>query len=256
MGKGWRDRWPEREPRPKIRKLSSEEKESCLSAMRRAIDKAPVLSSLGVQGQACRGRFYIQRGFVDDDGRSRVEWLGRISPLAHANGALLLEVEGRSGAWSEVKKGRIQHLMKIIANDAQGRFHGLGSLNLSLQKAGGLYQIAVDRMELEFFYQDSKMKCGAQEALYHYFGVPISIIAEPRQWYIYHRQPVIVEASEDRTRVLVRFIKGGLMGDFFGTVLYIVKDDHWVFFTIKPSESKSIAAAEAWIRKALWRNWI
>lgn len=252
----WRNRWPERQPRPKLRKLSAGEKERCLSAMKRAIDRAPVLSSLCVQAQASRGRFYVKREFISYNGKSAVEVLGRISPLADSNGDFLLETEWRLAAWSEVKRGNVQTVMKTIADDTRGRFHGLGSLNGFLRKAGGLNRAPVDRMGLEFLYQDSEEKCTTQEALYHYFGMPISVIVEPRQWYLYHRQPIIVEASEDRTRVLVDFVKGGVSGDFSGTVLYLIKEGNWAVFTIRPSESKSIASAETWIKKRHWENWI
>jgi hypothetical protein len=47
--------------------------------------------------------------------------------------------------------------------------------------------------------------CWAQEALFHYFGLSLGVIVEPSEWYACHRKPTLVDASPDRTRVLVRF---------------------------------------------------
>jgi hypothetical protein len=59
--------------------------------------------------------------------------------------------------------------------------------------------------EFNFTYKSTGETCSAQEALYHFFGVPIIVIAEPSGWYTYHRKPVIAEVSDDRKSVLVRF---------------------------------------------------
>lgn len=167
----------------------------------------------------------------------------------------MLEVEGRSAnSWSEVAKGNVQKLMRIVANDKWGRFHGLGSLDESLRKGRALSPLQKDGVK--FFYEDSGARCTVQqEALYHYFGVPIDVIAEPRQWYIYQRQPVIVEHAKDKTRVLIGFVKSGIDSSFGGTALYIKKDAKWDVFTIKPSDSKTIATAESWIKKRGWKDW-
>ena len=39
--------------------------------------------------------------------------------------------------------------------------------------------------------------CSAQEALFHYFGLPLDVLVEPSEWYSYHRKPTIVEANKD-----------------------------------------------------------
>ena len=41
----------------------------------------------------------------------------------------------------------------------------------------------------KFVYADTNEGCSVQEALFHYFGLPIEIIAEPSGWYSYHRRP-------------------------------------------------------------------
>lgn len=51
--------WPERQPRPKVKKLTAEVTADTLSAMERDIKRSPVLSALGVQAKARRGRFYF-----------------------------------------------------------------------------------------------------------------------------------------------------------------------------------------------------
>lgn len=42
---------------------------------------------------------------------------------------------------------------------------------------------------------------------------------------------------------------------FGGTALYIKRDGKWDVFTIKPSDAKTIATAEAWIKKRGWKDW-
>jgi hypothetical protein len=133
----WRDRWPEYIPRPKVRRLTEKEKGAILATMTRAVAASPVLSYLGVQVRALRGRFYLERK-LKEEGEPAVEILGRITPLAGAKGALLLEVERRNGNWHEVDQGSAQKLIKVVASDTKGKFHGLGSVDKVLRKAKGV----------------------------------------------------------------------------------------------------------------------
>ena len=64
---GFGQKWPERVPRPKARRLTEEEKDEILATLRKVIAGSPVLSSFGVEVQSSRGRFYIQRQREDDD---------------------------------------------------------------------------------------------------------------------------------------------------------------------------------------------
>ena len=249
-----RDRWPEYIPRPKARPLTDEEKTKILAAMTRAVAASPVLSHLGVQVRALRGRFYVERQSSDD---GIAEVLGRITPLLAAKGALLLEVERRNGSWYEVDQGSAPKLIKAIASDTKGRFHGLGSVDKVLRKSGkGLNRLPVKlKGKCQFVYAETGAVCTAQDALFHYFGLPLEVIAEPAVWYSYHRTPRIVEFSEDRTRVLVRFTAESLSGSFGGTCLYAQRDEKWAAFRIRPSESGDIASAEAWLVKRKWKEW-
>ena len=174
-----------------------------------------------------------------------------------AKGALLLEVQGRSGSWREVAQGSAPTLVKAIASDTKGRFHGLGSVDKVLRKSGkGLTRLPVKmKGKCQFVYAETGAVCTAQDALFHYFGLPLEVIAEPAVWYSYHRTPRIVEFSKDRTRVLVRFMAESLSGTFGGTCLYAQRDDKWAAYRIKPSESRDIASAEAWLVKRKWREW-
>lgn len=249
---GWGQRWPEREYRPKVKKLTPATMAEMLSTMETAIKRSRILSALGVQAKARRGRFHIERPFDHGEGDTGVEVLGRISPLAWAKGKLLLETQGRSESWSEVARDTVENLMAVIVDDTEGRFHGLGHLDKSLRRSRG-DRLPVAKTDRAFVYTDSGEKCSVQEALFHHFGVPIPIIAEPREWYLYHRTPVIREVAEDR--VLVDFIKDSLSGSFGGTALYMVKDGKWAVFTIKPSDSGNIASAERWVKKRGWKDW-
>lgn len=243
----WRRNCSERPPRPKVRRLSTDEQKKLLAQMAKEIARSPVLSGFGVQVRLLRGRFYVERAMP-----SGVEVWGRITPLADE---LLLEVERRS--WNEVARGSAQKLIKVIAGDTRGTFHGLGSLDHSLRKAGqGLTRLPMKVKDNKFIYSDTGEGCTVQEALFHFFGLPIEVIAQPALWYSYHRTPRFVECAEDRTRVLVRFSATSWSGESFGgTCLYAQREGQWGAYPIKLSESRSIATAEAWMVKRKWRPW-
>jgi hypothetical protein len=252
----WRRSWPEREPRPEARTLADDEKKTLLSAMTGEIASSPVLTGLGLQVRSQRGRFYLERRPGEGD-EAGVEAWGRITPLAGSN-ALLLEQERHKGSWSEIDRGSARKLIKTVAGDTRGTFHGLGALDQALRRAGkGLERLPVKRAgKAEFVYAETGETCSAQEALFHEFGLPLHVLVEPSEWYSYHRKPVIVEASEDRTRVLVRFGAMSQSGESFGgTCLYACRDGRWGAYRVRPSEGRDIAAAEAWLVKRKWRQW-
>jgi hypothetical protein len=197
----WRRSWPEREPRPEARTLSDDEKKKLLAAMTKEIASSPVLTGLGLQVRSQRGRFYLERPLGEGESAGVEAW-GRVTPLADP-ADLLLEQERRKGTWSEVARGSVKKLMKAVAGDTKGTFHGLGALDKALRLAGkGLERLPVERKGTTFVYAGSGEVCSAQEALFHYFGLPLHVLVEPSEWYSYHRKPMIVEAGEDRTRVL------------------------------------------------------
>ena len=133
---GWGQRWPERERRPKARRLTEAEKQDILATLKRGIVASPVLSAFGVDARADRGRFYIERQQQDEDSEPDTEVWGRITPLADEDNELLLETANRKGKWSVVAQGAAGKLIKVIASDTKGTFHGLGSLDKSLRKSG------------------------------------------------------------------------------------------------------------------------
>jgi hypothetical protein len=243
-------------PRPKARALSDDEKQELLATMSEEVAASPVLSGLGVQVRVQRGRFYLERS-LDAGEATEVEDLGRITPLAGSDD-LLLEVEHRAGSWSKVARGSPRKLIRAIASDTEGTFHGMGSLDKALRKTGkGLERLPVKwQGKTKFVYAGTGVECSVQEALYHYFGLPLTVIAEPSDWYAYHREPRIVEVGKDRSRVLVRFTAESFSGEEFGgTCLYAGRDGQWGAYPIKPSESHDIATAEAWLVKRKWRAW-
>ena len=89
------------------------------------------------------------------------------------------------------------------------------------------------------------------------FDIPISVIAEPSGWYIYHRKPVVTEVSHDRKSVLVRFTSMNKYGSAFGgTCLYSkVNGGKWDAYTIKPNQSKNIKTSISWLEKRKWVSW-
>jgi hypothetical protein len=154
----WQRNRSERPPRPKVYRLSADEQRQFLATMARQIGRSPVLSGFGVQVRWLRGRFYIERPLPEG-----VEIWGRITPLADA---LLLEHQRRS--WHEIASESAAHLIQVIAGDIKGTFHGLGSLDQSLRKAGqGLTRLAMKVQDNKFIYAATSEGCTVQEALFH-----------------------------------------------------------------------------------------
>jgi hypothetical protein len=230
-----------------VRRLSVEEQQQFLTAMAEEVARSPVLSAFGTRVRLLRGRFYVERPLA-----SGVKVLGRITPVADG---LLLEVERRS--WGKVALGSAEEVIREIAGDTRGTFHGLGFIDESLRRAGhGLTRLPMTFEDGWFAYADSGEGCSVQEVLFHFFGVPVEVIAEPAAWYSYHRVPRIADFTEDRTRVLVRFTAESWSGETFGgTCLYAHREGRWGAYPIKPSERESIATAEAWLVNRKWKAW-
>ena len=145
-----RRNWSGRPPRPRVRRLTADEQQKLLTTMAREVARSPVLSAFGIQVRSLRGRFYVERPTPGG-----VESWGRITPVEDD---LLLEVEHRS--WKEVARGSPQKLIKTIAGDARGTFHGLGSLDHSLRTAGqGLTRRAMKLKDNRFVYADTGSGC-------------------------------------------------------------------------------------------------
>ena len=75
--------------------------------------------------------------------------------------------------------------MKTV--EPKGTFHGLGALDASPRALrGNLDRLQVEMLEgPHFIYASTGQECTAQETLFHLFGVPVDVLAEPRQWYIW-----------------------------------------------------------------------
>ncbi len=250
--------WPERAARPKIQRLSPERKETILATLAEGIEASPVLSALGVRARALRGRFYLERPWEEPGEDPEIEAIGRITPLTKPTDALLLETEYRKGSWTEIAQGSAPELIDRVAADTEGAFHGLGVLDNSIRASGGgtARQAVEMQPDRHFVYSETGGKCSVQEALHHFFGIPIAVVAEPSQWIRYRRSPEIVEVNEDRSRILVRFSAESFSGDSFGgTCLYARVLGDWNAYTIKPNQSHSIASAEAWLEKRKWGGW-
>jgi hypothetical protein len=251
-----RQAWPERQARPQARTLTADQQKRLLGTMTREIAASPVLTGLGLGVRTQRGRFYLERRYGAGGAEVTLCW-GRITPLVDPP-TLLLEQERGKGLWSKIAQGSGRKLMKLIAGDTRGTFHGLGALDEALRTAGqGLLRLPVERQgRLRFVYAETGTACSAQEALFHYFDLPLEVIAEPSEWYAYHRKPILVEASQDRTRVVVRFGAMSSSGEGFGgTCLYACREGQWGAYRIRPSAGREIASAEAWLVKRDWQEW-
>ena len=256
----WRQRYNYVRPaRPKTRSLKADEAEQISARLKAAIDRSPVLRAFSVHVRSLRSRFYLEWRWDPVDRPEEASSYGRITPLQERLGELLLEAPYGQDQWSGVGTGSPERLIKLVAGDTKGTFHGLGALDKSLQhaaKAGVERLPVVQRDRNEFAYAETDKRCSVQETLYHFFGLPIHVIAQPSGWYSFHRTPRIVEFSVDGTRVLVRFTAMSWSGESFGgTCLYLRREERWGAYTIKPNQSQNIATAEAWLAKRNWRDW-
>ncbi len=245
-----------RPPRPKARVLTADERNKLLGALKAAIERSPILTTFAVQVQCLRNRFFLEWQWSPDDGPDQRSTHGRITPLADPSREFLLEVQRRKNSWSEVATGSPSKLISVVADDTKGTFHGLGSLEKSLRHSGGKRLPVRQNERGAFVYADTDQRCSVQEALYHYFNLPIHVIAQPGGWYSYCRTPRILEFSANKTRVLVRFSATSWSGEAFGgTCLYLNREGRWAAYTIRPNQSDDIATAEKWLVKRKWVPW-
>jgi hypothetical protein len=205
--------------RPKLKEVPADELARLQGLASRFVARSPVLAELISKVEVQRGRFYV----FDADKHV----IARVTPLAGPT--FLLEAPWRDG-WSEAKRGAWRAVLGALERDTRGTFHGLGSL-AGKGKAGSSVQ--------------KKLRA---------LGVPVPVLAVPREWYVRHRKPSIVETDRARGRVLVEFSQVGALGSFGGTCLYARREGKWGCYTIKPSASESIAAAEAWLIKRGWED--
>ena len=194
--------------RPKARTLEADETERISARLTEAVGGSPVLRALGVWVRTSRGRFYLEWRWDPLDGPEEESSRGRTTPLEDPPSEFLLEVPYRGDQWSRVGKGSPDKLIKLVASDTKGTFHGLGALDESLRNAAklGLERLPVTHPDGgKFIYAETGKSCAVPETLYHFFGLPIGVIGQPRGWYWCNRTPQIVEFSADRMRVLVEF---------------------------------------------------
>jgi hypothetical protein len=111
---GWKRRWPEKIPRPKVRHLSGVEREQILGVFRQGIQASPVLTALGIHARALRGRFYFERVWPVSDERPEIEVIGRATAFEDAEKDLLLEVEKNKGNWYEFMRGTAEEVVGKI----------------------------------------------------------------------------------------------------------------------------------------------
>ncbi len=254
---GWRDRaWSERPPRPTVKSVSKEKKQEIATRLNTAIKESPVLSALQYRVRTLRGRFYYEQS---DPETGDYFGVARLTPLVKPQYRYLLEVEYRKGSWSEEFQGTLNAVSAHLAGDERGTFHGLGQLDAGIREANHrhLQRLVLEQREpLHFYDTESNRLCGVAEVLFHYFAVPIPVIAEPRIWYTRHRTPSLREIDEHHGHVLVDFTTSGWSGeDFGGTCLYCQHDGIWGAFPIRPNQSQSIASALHWLEKRQWRGW-
>lgn len=237
---GWGQRWPQREPRPTAARLDATKLQEVQARLQAQLSKSHILVALGLDSRVQRGRFYLE---------SRLGLLGRITPLAGARVVYLLEAP-RGKNWTVKGRGIPEKLIEIVADDDLGTFHGLGALGRALLERG--LDVEVDAQSC---YPDGS-QAGVHEFLFYRLGVPIEVLAEPRDWYLVHRSPHIVECDTQQRRVLVSFVSHSSHGEAFsGRCLYVRLDGQWRWFKVRPNQSQNIETALTWLEKRNWQGW-
>jgi hypothetical protein len=239
-----------RPQRPKRKALAAEDAKKMLKRAQKRIAASYVLSRMPVEARLLRGRLYVYGPEGDDEG----PW-ARITPLAGSREKFLLDAPYGDG-WREVAQGSLSKTLRLIAEDDRGTFHGLGSVEKQINRAvESASQVTLAGRK--FVHADDGSPCTAAEVLHFYFGVPLHVAREPVIWYERHRKPSIVQFHVRRKRILVRFEQVSLYGERFGgTCLYAHVDGSWGAYGVKPSESRNIRTAEAWLIKTQWESWV
>ena len=110
----WGKNWPEREARPKVKKLSKEEKATIQKSLENGIQASPVLTALQYRIRSARGRFYYEQYLRDEEG---FEMIARTTPLVTPENVLLLETEYEKGRWKEITQGEIEAIVNALSLD-------------------------------------------------------------------------------------------------------------------------------------------
>ncbi|MCI5138232.1 MAG: hypothetical protein D3922_07410 [Candidatus Electrothrix sp. AR1] len=124
---GWGRDWPEREPRPKVKKLSKEEKATIQKSLENGIHASPVLTALQYRVRSARGRFYYEQYLPDEED---FEMIARATPLVTPENVLLLETEYEKGRWKEITQPKFVGIV-------------LKKLKIALFLAAGPFQLSV-----------------------------------------------------------------------------------------------------------------
>jgi hypothetical protein len=219
--------WPAYRP-PQRAKLPAEALAKIHAMTQRFVARSPVLVALIREVELARGRIYLWW--------AKGDLMARITPLSTTE--MLLE-SPYGASFTEHARATLPRILAAVERDPRGTLHGLGSLTAKRPARPGA----------------RGAKITAQQELRDVFGVPLRVIAEPRHWYAMRRAPRIVERDPEGGRALVELTATGLFGGFGGTCLYARRDGEWGCYTVKPSASRSIADAEAWLVKRGWEDW-
>jgi hypothetical protein len=161
----WKDRWNncERPARPARARLTPAARDELLEALRRNVAKSPVLAELHVEVTAARGFFHFSRRYPGDD---RPFEIARAVPLAE-DATLMLEAQSSRATYYFVAKGKPATIVRALAMDTAGTFHGLGAIERHARTTkGGLVREKLRRSAGGFAYAiDGERGLGAGDPL-------------------------------------------------------------------------------------------
>ncbi len=229
---------------PREKQSPPPESDELSNLFRRAIAASPVLSALG---------WTVRR---DGEGYSlehKGEAMARVLPDGDA---LHIHVAGRAGWEERAACGSAREVVDLLASDGAGAVHGLGALDAMLRVHGVRRQemCQADDDPGAWWYLDLAPAHGTAsvpEVLYHAFGVPIPVIAEPRGWWRRFGRTAILDQRPGAALV-------GFASEAAQTgrqCLYAERNGAWGAYPVRPAEDARVDAAVAWLARRDWRPW-
>ncbi|MEZ6087050.1 MAG: hypothetical protein R3C05_03250 [Pirellulaceae bacterium] len=224
------------------RELTNYERSQAERRIYGAIASSPVLRELEIGYERDGNTFYLIRKGEPD--RSP---LARIRPSAKGS-SFVLEAPTDEG-WDFFGQGTPNRVIKLFCNDTLGTFHGLGSIDQTLRDIP-FEKLRVDRFsDRQFCFHETKKPCSVQETLYFYFGIPLEIVMQPEELYRRHGRPMLLAASDDESRILVRFCHASSSNpSIIGYGYYALINDHWYGVPIPSDEGGTVEQADRFFR--------
>ncbi|WP_145122371.1 hypothetical protein [Rosistilla oblonga] len=229
----------------KSRSITSAQRNLAMRRLQESVALSPLLVELGIV-VAQRGSHF----FLEFDYGGTAIPLARITPMKESP-AFALESEGDSG-WVLYGQGTPSRIVKLLCNDTLGTFHALGGIDQVLRNSAKKVPEVVQKTPRTFAYKRTNAPCSLQEALYFYFGIPLVVAMEPREYYRQHAEPSLLETSDDQHQVLIRFCSRNPANPrILGHGYYRLLGGDWYGIGVPPEVANTLDEAEAYLKSTL-----